>query len=73
MGAEEYGYIAPDPLNPNLIYGGKLTRFDKTTGQTQNVAPEAVRSGKYRFLRTAPILFSPVERFLHNRWGTGLR
>ena len=61
VGAEEYGYVAPDPLNPNLIYGGKLTRFDKTTGQVQNIAPEAVRSGKYRFLRTAPVLFSPVD------------
>jgi photosystem II stability/assembly factor-like uncharacterized protein len=61
VGAEEYGYIAPDPLNPNLLYGGKLTRFDKTTGQVQNVAPEAVRSGKYRFLRTAPVIFSPVD------------
>jgi photosystem II stability/assembly factor-like uncharacterized protein len=61
VGAEEYGYVAADPLNPNLIYGGKLTRFDKTTGQAQNVAPEAVRSGKYRFLRTAPVLFSPVD------------
>jgi photosystem II stability/assembly factor-like uncharacterized protein len=61
VGAEEYGYVAPDPLNPNLIYGGKLTRFDKTTGQVQSVAPEAVRSGKYRFLRTAPVLFSPVD------------
>ncbi|MDT7690296.1 MAG: hypothetical protein QOE46_3055, partial [Acidobacteriota bacterium] len=61
VGAEEYGYVAADPLNPNIIYGGKLSRFDKTTGQTQNIAPEAVRSGKYRFLRTAPVLFSPVE------------
>jgi photosystem II stability/assembly factor-like uncharacterized protein len=61
VGAEEYGYVAADPLNPNLIYGGKLTRFDKTTGQVQNIAPEAVRAGKYRFLRTAPVLFSPVD------------
>jgi photosystem II stability/assembly factor-like uncharacterized protein len=61
VGAEEYGYVAADPLNPNIIYGGKLSRFDKTTGQAQNIAPEAVRSGKYRFLRTAPVLFSPVE------------
>jgi photosystem II stability/assembly factor-like uncharacterized protein len=44
-----------------LIYGGKATRFDTTTGQVQNVAPEVLRSGKYRFLRTAPILFSPVD------------
>jgi photosystem II stability/assembly factor-like uncharacterized protein len=61
VGVEEYGYVAPDPLHPNLIYGGKVTRFDRATGQTQDVAPEAVRSGKYRFLRTAPLLFSPVD------------
>jgi photosystem II stability/assembly factor-like uncharacterized protein len=61
VGVEEYGYVAPDPLHPNLIYGGKATRFDMTTGQVQNVAPEILRSGKYRFLRTAPILFSPAD------------
>jgi len=62
VGAEEYGYIAPDPLNPNLIYGGKLTRFDKSTGQVQSVAPAAGRGGRYRFLRTAPLIFSPVDK-----------
>ncbi|HJR05748.1 MAG TPA: hypothetical protein VJ842_00520 [Pyrinomonadaceae bacterium] len=61
VGVEEYGYVAPDPLNPNFVYGGKATRFDKTTGQVQNIAPEAIRSGKYRFVRTAPIIFSPVD------------
>jgi photosystem II stability/assembly factor-like uncharacterized protein len=61
VGAEEYAYIAPDPLHPNLIYGGKVTRYNKTTGQVQNVAPEPVRSGKYRFIRTMPLLFSPVD------------
>jgi photosystem II stability/assembly factor-like uncharacterized protein len=61
VGVEEYGYVAPDPLNPNIIYGGKVTRYDRTTGQVQNVAPEALRSRKYRFLRTAPLLFSPVD------------
>lgn len=61
VGVEEYGYVAPDPLNPNMIYGGKITKFDRRNGQVQNIAPEAVRSGKYRFLRTAPVLFSPVD------------
>jgi photosystem II stability/assembly factor-like uncharacterized protein len=61
VGVEEYGYVAPDPLNPNIIYGGKITRFDRTTGQVQNIAPDALRSGKHRFLRTAPVLFSPVD------------
>lgn len=50
-----------DPLDNNIIYGGKITKFDKRTGQVQNIAPEPVRSGKYRFLRTAPVLFSPID------------
>lgn len=61
VGAEEYGYVAADPLDPNIIYGGKITRYDKRTGQVQNISPEVVRSGKYRFLRTAPVLFSPID------------
>jgi photosystem II stability/assembly factor-like uncharacterized protein len=60
-GVEEYGYVAADPLDPNIIYGGKITKTDKRTGQVQNIAPEAVRSGKYRFLRTCPVLFSPID------------
>ncbi len=61
VGVEEYGYVAADPLDPNIIYGGKITKFDKRTGQVQNIAPEAVRSGQYRFVRTAPVLFSPID------------
>jgi len=60
-GADEYAYVAPDPKNPDIIYGGRITRFNKKTGQTQNVAPEALRSGKYRMLRTLPILFHPAD------------
>lgn len=61
VGVEEYGYVAPDPLDPNIIYGGKLSRFDRRTRQVQNIMPEAVRTGKYRYLRTAPVIFSPVD------------
>jgi photosystem II stability/assembly factor-like uncharacterized protein len=61
-GAEEYGYVCADPLDPNIIYGGKISRFDKRTGQVQNIAPEAVSTGKYRFLRTAPVVFSPIDK-----------
>jgi len=61
VGAEEYGYIAPDPLDPNIIYGGKLSKFDKRTGQVQNVSPQIGRRGDYRFLRTAPVIFSTVD------------
>lgn len=62
VAAEEYGYVVADPLDNNIIYGGKITRYDKRTGQAQNIAPEAVRSGKYRFLRTAPVLFNPIDK-----------
>ena len=61
VGVEEYGYVAADPLDNNIIYGGKITKFDKRTGQVQNISPEPVRSGKVRFIRTAPVLFSPID------------
>ena len=61
VGADEYAYIAPDPLNPDIIYGGRITKFNKKTGQVQHVAPEALRSGKYRVLRTLPLLFHPAD------------
>ena len=61
VGTEEYGYVAPDPMHPNLIYGGKVTRFDLTTGQTQDVSPVILRTGKYRFNRTAPLIFSQAD------------
>ena len=62
VGVEEYGYVAPDPLDPNIVYGGKLTRFDRRTRHVQNIMPEAIRTGKYRYLRTAPVIFSPVDK-----------
>jgi photosystem II stability/assembly factor-like uncharacterized protein len=61
VGVEEYGYVAPDPLDPDIVYGGKLTRFDRRTGQVQNVAPMPLRSPDYRVLRTMPVLFSPLD------------
>ena len=61
VGVEEYGYIAADPLDPDIIYGGKITKFNKKTGQVQNIAPVALKKGDYRFVRTAPVLFSPID------------
>ncbi len=61
VGTEEYGYVAPDPLHPNLIYGGKVTVFDRNTGQTREVSPVVLRTGQYRFNRTAPLIFSAAD------------
>jgi photosystem II stability/assembly factor-like uncharacterized protein len=61
VAAEEYGYVVPDPLDPDTIYGGKLTRYDRRTGQAQNIMPRAFRSPDFRVLRTEPIVFSPLD------------
>ncbi|MEO8724710.1 MAG: hypothetical protein ABI383_01190, partial [Acidobacteriaceae bacterium] len=58
IGVEEYGYVAPDPLDANLIYGGKVNKFNQATGQNQDVSPVVLRTGKYRFNRTAPLIFA---------------
>ena len=61
VGAQEYGYVAPDPLNSNIIYGGKLSKYNKLTGQVQSITPSPTRNSGYRFVRTEPVVFSPVD------------
>lgn len=71
VGASEYSYVAPDPLDPNILYGGTVSRFDRRTGQTQNVSPIVARQrgaaasaagpDHFRGIRTMPILFSPTN------------
>jgi photosystem II stability/assembly factor-like uncharacterized protein len=61
VGASEYSYVAPDPLDPDVVYGGTVSRYDRRTGQTQNVSPHPIRPADFRTLRTAPIMFSPVD------------
>jgi photosystem II stability/assembly factor-like uncharacterized protein len=60
----EYGYVAPDPLDPDIIYGGgrsEVSKYHWSTGQVQNVTPIPVRSAKFRTNRTEPTLFSPID------------
>jgi photosystem II stability/assembly factor-like uncharacterized protein len=61
VAAEEYGQVVPDPLDPDIVYGGKLSRYDRRTGQAQDILPVPFRSGEYRMLRTEPIVFSPFD------------
>jgi len=72
VGVEEYGYAAPDPRNPDLVYGGKVTRYDRRTGQVSDVGPVLSGRGRgrggpaaadrpaYRTVRTQPVVFSPI-------------
>jgi photosystem II stability/assembly factor-like uncharacterized protein len=61
VGVEEYGYVAPDPLDPDVLYGGKLTRYDRRTGDVQQVGPKPVSDSGYRVVRTQPVVFSTVD------------
>ena len=61
VAAEEYGYVVADPLDPDIIIGGKLTRFDRRTGQGQAILPVPVPTEDFRMLRTEPIVFSTTD------------
>ena len=62
VGVDEYGYAAPDPLDPDIVYGGNgVSRYDRRTGQVQTVGPRPSRSADYRTIRTQPVLFSPID------------
>ena len=61
VGVFEYGYIAVDPLDSNILYGARLTRTNQELGEVADIAPEPVRRGEYRYDRTLPVVFSPVD------------
>jgi photosystem II stability/assembly factor-like uncharacterized protein len=60
-GVFEYGDIAIDPEDPNIVYGAKLTRTNQTIGEIADIAPEPIRRGEYRYNRTLPVVFSPLD------------
>ena len=72
-GGGEPGYIAPDPLNPDVFYagtnnGGYLDRYDRRTNTGREVNPypwfysgEPATAIKERWQWTYPIIFSPLD------------
>ena len=64
VAAEEYGYVVPDPLDPDIVFGGKLSRYDRRTTQAQNVIPVLAPGPDFRMIRTEPIVFSPIDPHL---------
>ena len=64
VGVIEYGYVAPDPIDHDIVYGagrGQVSKFHWSTGQVEMVTPNPLRDEKYRADRTQPILFSPLD------------
>jgi len=58
-------YIAPDPLDPNILYGGTfgsgVVRHNLTTGETQYIGPSLAHPGNYRSDWTMPVVISPRD------------
>jgi len=70
VGIQEYGEAAPDPKNPDLVYGSSrnnVTVFNRKTGQIKNVGPniagdtDAKGQAFSRNVRTQPLEWSPVN------------
>jgi len=58
----EAGYTAPDPLHPEILFGGTVSRCNVLTGETRNVSPErGATPGQYRHAWTQPLVFSKAD------------
>jgi photosystem II stability/assembly factor-like uncharacterized protein len=57
----EAGYTAPDPLHPNILFGGTVTRCNVETGETVNVSPERSMTVPARHTWTLPLVFSEAD------------
>ena len=74
VGGEERDYDVPDPLDDNIVYGsglgGRISRWDRRTGEVQNVSPWPVNSyGRrptdYKYHYT---WFTPIALSQHPPW-----
>ncbi|MGE0640543.1 MAG: WD40/YVTN/BNR-like repeat-containing protein [Thermoanaerobaculia bacterium] len=70
VGADERDGDVPDPANPDIVYGaglgGRITKWNRRTAQSQNVAPWPVASygnrpgtSRYRYDWITPLAISP--------------
>lgn len=57
----ESGYTAPDPLHPEILFGGTVTRCNVITGETTNVSPERGMTVPARHTWTLPLVFSEAD------------
>jgi photosystem II stability/assembly factor-like uncharacterized protein len=58
----EAGYTAPDPLHPEVLFGGTVSRCNVLTGESKNVSPErGATPGQYRHAWTQPLVFSKAD------------
>jgi len=52
----------PDPLDPDVVYGGKVSRYDPAHGARRTTSsPVASPRPDYRTVRTQPLVFAPKD------------
>jgi len=64
VGVIEYGYVVPDPLDADTVYGAGRNVVTKThlgTGQVEDITPIPLKDADIRTDRTEPMLFSPQD------------
>ena len=66
VAAYEFGYIVPDPANPNMIYAGGPGRgivlLNRENRQVQTISPTIGRGGtEFRTAQNPPLAFSPQD------------
>ncbi|MDQ3907354.1 MAG: hypothetical protein M3268_03315, partial [Acidobacteriota bacterium] len=59
----ESDYTAPDPLHPQILFGGRVTRCNVVTGEIKDVSPERNMPGgaTARHTWTLPLVFSQAD------------
>ena len=54
--------IAPDPDDPQTVFGGRVDKLDLRTQQVRNIDPTLALPGLSRGTWTLPLVFSPREK-----------
>ncbi len=57
--------IAPDPDDPDIVYGGRVQRLDRRSGQVRDVDPTFAFPGEYRGTWTLPLTFGQRDHALY--------
>lgn len=57
----ESDYTAPDPLHPEILFGGRVDRWNVITGENKSVSPERGMKEPARHTWTLPLVFSQAD------------
>ncbi|HEY1911964.1 MAG TPA: hypothetical protein VGG73_13645 [Vicinamibacterales bacterium] len=58
----ESGFTAPDPLDPDVVFGGTVEKCNVNTGKVDRISPEVDLPTPPRHTWTLPLVFSPADQ-----------